>query len=102
MAPADAGPDRLLRPAIALPDGEQGLARRRKDARARRKSDCDRQLRPSAHPRSEERRVGKECVSTCRSRWSPYHYKKKHQKKKNKSNHRENNIEHTKTYTRYK
>src|SRR3546814_12573137 len=27
--------------------------------------------------RSEERRVGKECVSTCRSRWSLYHYKKK-------------------------
>src|SRR3546814_9666227 len=25
------------------------------------------------YPRSEERRVGKECVSTCRSRWSPYH-----------------------------
>src|SRR3546814_6862971 len=25
------------------------------------------------HSRSEERRVGKECVSTCRSRWSPYH-----------------------------
>src|SRR3546814_12586824 len=24
--------------------------------------------------RSEERRVGKECVSPCRSRWSPYHY----------------------------
>src|SRR3546814_13481782 len=24
-------------------------------------------------PRSEERRVGKECVSTCRSRWSPSH-----------------------------
>src|SRR3546814_17786347 len=24
-------------------------------------------------PRSEERRGGKECVSTCRSRWSPYH-----------------------------
>src|SRR3546814_16998343 len=23
--------------------------------------------------RSEERRVGQECVSTCRSRWSPYH-----------------------------
>src|SRR3546814_16415164 len=23
--------------------------------------------------RSEERRVGKECVRTCRSRWSPYH-----------------------------
>src|SRR3546814_12823907 len=27
--------------------------------------------------RSEERRVGTECVSTCRSRWSPYHQKKK-------------------------
>src|SRR3546814_17474873 len=27
--------------------------------------------------RSEARRVGKECVSTCRSRWSPYHSKKK-------------------------
>src|SRR3546814_20772854 len=27
--------------------------------------------------RSEERRVGKECVSTCRSRWWPYHNKKK-------------------------
>src|SRR3546814_19637751 len=30
--------------------------------------------------RSEERRVGKECVSTCRSRWSPYNYKQKHKK----------------------
>src|SRR3546814_18131609 len=27
--------------------------------------------------RSEERREGKECVSKCRSRWSPYHYKTK-------------------------
>src|SRR3546814_4917388 len=27
----------------------------------------------SEQGRSEERRVGKECVSTCRSRWSPYH-----------------------------
>src|SRR3546814_3628548 len=30
-------------------------------------------LLPLAPARSEERRVGKECVSTCRSRWSPYH-----------------------------
>src|SRR3546814_14061152 len=30
--------------------------------------------------RSEERRVGKECVSTCRSRWSPYHLKKRKNK----------------------
>src|SRR3546814_16024334 len=29
--------------------------------------------RLDAQLRSEERRVGKECVSTCRSRWSPYH-----------------------------
>src|SRR3546814_12887545 len=29
----------------------------------------------SGDRRSEERRVGKECVSTCRSRWSPYHSK---------------------------
>src|SRR3546814_21014880 len=29
--------------------------------------------------RSEERRVGKECVSTCRSRWSPYHSTKQKQ-----------------------
>src|SRR3546814_19301447 len=33
-----------------------------------------------AAPRSEERRVGKECVSTCRSRRSRYHYKKKKKK----------------------
>src|SRR3546814_7937463 len=38
---------------------------------------CDRSGQPATAPtcpcRSEERRVGKECVSTCRSRWSPYH-----------------------------
>src|SRR3546814_14237563 len=49
------------------------------------KNDRPRPLRPPAarsgarrqSARSEERSVGKECVSTCRSRWSPYHYKKK-------------------------
>src|SRR3546814_11791335 len=30
-------------------------------------------LQEALDHRSEERRVGKECVSTCRSRWSPYH-----------------------------
>src|SRR3546814_3284014 len=30
-------------------------------------------LRRIVRFRSEERRVGKECVSTCRTRWSPYH-----------------------------
>src|SRR3546814_12147741 len=34
-------------------------------------------LADGADARSEERRVGKECVSTCRSRWRPYHKKKK-------------------------
>src|SRR3546814_15585756 len=53
------------------------------DARARMNLDASepaRQIRVEARqplqlmrPRSEERRVGKECVSTCRSRWSPYH-----------------------------
>src|SRR3546814_11900447 len=33
---------------------------------------------PRAWRRSEARRVGKECVSTCRFRWSPYHYNKNH------------------------
>src|SRR3546814_18014107 len=40
-------------------------------------TDEERMVRDSAHAyareqRSEERRVGKECVSTCSSRWSPY------------------------------
>src|SRR3546814_17491580 len=41
----------------------------------------------SVFRRSEERRVGKECVSTCRSRWSPAHSQKKtnHTKQKEKS-----------------
>src|SRR3546814_14386499 len=34
-------------------------------------------IRERAVPRSEERRVGKECVSTCRSRWSLCLYKEK-------------------------
>src|SRR3546814_16588073 len=32
--------------------------------------------------RSEERRVGKECVSTCNSRWSQYHKQKKRQRQR--------------------
>src|SRR3546814_5226844 len=34
---------------------------------------AERQQGVAGDVRSEERRVGKECVSTCRSRWSPYH-----------------------------
>src|SRR3546814_8712415 len=51
--------------AEALPDRARRLplaSERRLHSRRRRVID-----------RSEERRVGKECVSTCRSRWSPYH-----------------------------
>src|SRR3546814_15152707 len=41
---------------------------------AQRSSTCPRRARPRRlRARSEARRVGKECVSTCRSRWSPYH-----------------------------
>src|SRR3546814_17123559 len=36
-----------------------------------------RRQEPRSALRSEERRVGKECVSPCRSRWTPSHYKKK-------------------------
>src|SRR3546814_11526682 len=38
--------------------------------------------------RSEERRVGTECVSTCRSRWSPYHEKKNKQTNMSKDRHK--------------
>src|SRR3546814_13007626 len=45
-------------------------------------SPCTSQVKPGEDPRagrwrSEERRVGKECVSTCRCRGEPYNYKKK-------------------------
>src|SRR3546814_17530147 len=39
--------------------------------------DAQRPQRQRQPRRSEERRVGKECVSTCKSRWSQYHSKKK-------------------------
>src|SRR3546814_11002517 len=44
-----------------------GVARHERQVLARQ------QQRGGAAVRSEERRVGKACVSTCRSRWSPYH-----------------------------
>src|SRR3546814_2257442 len=48
--------------------GLEGFARSR-----RVKGGASLPMNEIASPRSEERRVGKECVSTCRSRWSPYH-----------------------------
>src|SRR3546814_16835426 len=41
-------------------------------------------------PRSEERRVGKECVSTCSSRWSTYHEKKTRRKNEKRQNDNDN------------
>src|SRR3546814_19976370 len=42
---------------------------------------CNYDIGHLRNSRSEERRVGKECVSTCRSRWSPYHSKKNKENK---------------------
>src|SRR3546814_1226331 len=55
-----------------------------------------------AYLRSEERRVGKECVSTCRSRWSPYHEKTNYKDTNNRSLYMQNkysDIELTKKRT---
>src|SRR3546814_11995365 len=54
-----------------------------------------RRARRHGSPRSEERRVGKECVSTCRSRWSPYHEKKnkKYEKRHNLTTNKDNKIQ---------
>src|SRR3546814_15359275 len=73
--------------ALALEAGGDGLVERRShtlEAKATHRIDhimplhhslaadhSERSRQPE--DRSEERRVGKECVSTCRSRWSPYH-----------------------------
>src|SRR3546814_18127624 len=43
-------------------------------------------------PRSEERRVGKECVRTCRSRWSPSNKKKKKHPTKHKRDYQDQYI----------
>src|SRR3546814_4550588 len=59
-------PQAAAGPQLAKPGGEGGDVRRASLlARPRH--------RRLPRRRSEERRVGKECVSTCRSRWSPYH-----------------------------
>src|SRR3546814_17447446 len=50
--------------------------------------------------RSEERRVGEACVRTCRSRWSPYHYKKnKHTAYQNPTDYLTNSKDDTITKT---
>src|SRR3546814_8503165 len=54
----------------AAPDRPPGAGRAAKAAAPAARN------RAPPHPRSEERRVGQACVSTCRSRGSPYHEKK--------------------------
>src|SRR3546814_17259016 len=52
--------------------GEIAVGRRRDVEQGRGEQQRHREVQPQEPPRSEERRVGKACVSTCRSRWSPY------------------------------
>src|SRR3546814_16227844 len=80
-----AAPEEDLRPTLAGIGIEPGMPARAPVVVAAEQALVER-LRERGHPfarvaerktfihrRSEERRVGKECVSTCRSRWSPYH-----------------------------
>src|SRR3546814_11599579 len=76
------------RQALAIPPG---LRRQASGGRKRlrlRLGDAGRRSAHAVGTRSEERRVGKECVSTCRSRWSPCHENKTtcENKKINKNN----------------
>src|SRR3546814_4462860 len=62
----EAGEERGVRP-----DGDQRVHVEPPPAQSAQEAGMKIPSRPEL--RSEERRVGKECVSTCRSRWSPYH-----------------------------
>src|SRR3546814_19599300 len=74
---SDGSPYRPPQRYRARPDRRRGQRRMGKEWRRRFDRRGDRSLDSKAAYRTEERRVGKEWVSTCRSRWSPYHEKKK-------------------------
>src|SRR3546814_18513720 len=71
--------DRMVRLAVRMMDNAIDASRfplkqQAQEAQAKRRIGLG--VTGLAAARSEERRVGKACVSTCRSRWSPYHQKK--------------------------
>src|SRR3546814_17916204 len=70
--PISTGPDEVLDIQVALLRNHMGEERVARNVEREPKEGVSRAL-----IRSEERRVGEEGVSTCSSRWSPYHYKKK-------------------------
>src|SRR3546814_1366790 len=76
---SDLSRNRLRSWASIMPNWSSGLWRRhyeRGDDQARRRGQAQAEKwRPDSEASSEERPVGKECVSTCSSRWSPYHIK---------------------------
>src|SRR3546814_13417469 len=67
---AGRGPQSALR--VFGPEAEIGVLRIFRDAALNIFYGVEGRLAVVLRARSEERRVGKECVSTCRSRWSPY------------------------------
>src|SRR3546814_18300091 len=71
QARREAGPVVVAEIAVLRPGAEQQVVVVQNGPAARANLPCAGV--DAAHLRSEERRVGKECVSTCRSRWSPYH-----------------------------
>src|SRR3546814_15921068 len=66
-----------LRPEVVFDAGGTRLGRRTPENTDARHQRISIPARGQTFSRSAERRVGKECVSTCRSRWSPSHLKKK-------------------------
>src|SRR3546814_12148069 len=71
-APFAASPP--LREAVMVAGRTGGAGNRAKSAHSLRLASCLPDTRVmGVFRRSEERRVGKECVSPCRTRWSPYH-----------------------------
>src|SRR3546814_7606822 len=66
-------PRHVLRAAADADAGVGGSAGRSEDGLTGRRRTRRHPVETGCEVRSEERRVGKECVSTCRSRWSTYH-----------------------------